>query len=416
MAEEDVRIRMQRDKLALAGEVRELAGPFSTLRAQFSLSDYRHEEVEGSGAVGTTFKNRGGDLRVEAVHARQPLGAGQLEGVLGLQAERARFEALGEEAFVPSTRNRSVAAFLHEQWSLGALLQLSAGLRVERAQQESAGDADATEPKFGAPQQRGFTPRSASVGAVWQLAAPWQLSGSVAFTERAPTAYELFANGLHAATASFERGDAAQAKERGRNLDLALQWQQGPNHFRLSAFHSRFSNYIALMHAGEPDVVDAEGGNLPVYVFQGVPARLQGWELEGRQRLWSRGANLDLEARLDTVRGNNLARAEPLPRLAPLRATLALHWQQQDWTLKAELQHATRQDRVPTDDRPTPAWTQLHLAAAYTLRLAGADGLAFVKLNNAGNQLAYNASTVGTLRPLSPLPGRALMAGLRLSF
>ena len=75
-----------------------------------------------------------------------------------------------------------------------------------------------------------------------------------------------------------------------------------------------------------------------------------------------------------------------------------------------------RGPRCRVRDHATPAWTQLHLSAAYALRLAQADGLAFVKLNNLGNRLAYNASTIATLRPLSPLPGRALLAGLRLSF
>ncbi|MFO1251767.1 MAG: TonB-dependent receptor [Inhella sp.] len=416
VAEEDVRIRMQRDQLALAGEVRALSGFFNTLRAQASLSDYRHEEVEGSGAVGTTFKNRGGDLRLEAVHARLPLGAGQLEGVLGFQAERARFEALGEEAFVPSTRSRSAAVFLHEQWQLGAPLMLNAGLRVERAAQDSAGDADPAEPRFGPALQRRFSPRSASVGAVWNLDAQWQLSSSATYTERAPTSYELFAKGVHAATASYEQGDPEQAKERGRNLDLALQWKQGHGLFKLGAFWSRFANYIALVHAGLPEHVDDAGDSLPVYVFQGLPApRLYGWNWKAAGACPGGPARPGPRSPAGHGARRQLAAASAV-RLAPLRATLALHWQLQDLSLKAELQHATRQSRVPGDDRPTLAWTQLHLAASYALRLAGADGLAFIKLNNLGNQLAYNASTVGTLRPLTPLPGRAVMAGLRLSF
>jgi iron complex outermembrane receptor protein len=75
-----------------------------------------------------------------------------------------------------------------------------------------------------------------------------------------------------------------------------------------------------------------------------------------------------------------------------------------------------KQDRVPSDDTATPAWTMVNLSAAYRLRLGNSDALAFVKLNNAGDRLAYNASTIGTVRPLSPLAGRSLMAGLRVMF
>ena len=49
----------------------------------------------------------------------------------------------------------------------------------------------------------------------------------------------------------------------------------------------------------------------------------------------------------------------------------------------------------------------------------GADTLSrllFAKLQNAGNALAYSAATTGTLRKLSPLPGRGLTVGLRVAF
>jgi iron complex outermembrane receptor protein len=416
VAEEDVTIRMQRDKLSLSGEVRDLGSFISTVRAQAGFTRYQHQELEGTGEVGTTFKNKGGDLRVEAVHGARTLGAGQLEGVFGVQAESSRFEALGEEAFVPTTRSRQAAAFVYEQWSLGKAFQLSGGLRAERSTVDSDGDADPADARFGPAMQRRFSPKSASLGAVWNLDAHWQLSGNAAYTERAPTSYELYANGVHAATSTFERGDTTQAKERGRNVDVALQWKSGHHHAKVGAFWSRFQNYIALVRSSEPDFIDDEGNSVPVYAFRGVPARLYGAEMDAGTRLWQGAGSIDLEGHVDLVRGNNLSTGEPLPRMAPLRATAALYWQHDAWSARAEVQHATKQTRVPGDDTTTPASTIVNLSAAYKLRLGESDALVFVKLNNAGNALAYNASTIGTVRPLSPLPGRALMAGLRVSF
>jgi len=71
---------------------------------------------------------------------------------------------------------------------------------------------------------------------------------------------------------------------------------------------------------------------------------------------------------------------------------------------------------VPTDDPATPAYTVVNLAASWTLNMRGADGLLFLRLNNVGNDLAYNATTLATVRPLAPLPGRGMMVGLRLNF
>ena len=172
VAEEGVVIHMKRNKLALAGEVRDMGGFISTLRAQFGYTDYVHQEVEGSGEVGTTFKNKGSDFRLESVHAKTAVGSGQLEGVFGLQGESATFEALGEEGFVPTTHTRQLAAFVLEQWKLGNGLQLSAGARYQHDRVRSDGDADPAEVKFGPAQAHSFSPTSASLGVPPAATAP----------------------------------------------------------------------------------------------------------------------------------------------------------------------------------------------------------------------------------------------------
>jgi iron complex outermembrane recepter protein len=415
VAEEGVVIHMKRDKVALAGEVRDLAGPFTTLRLQAGSTDYQHQEVEASGEVGTTFKNKGVDYRVEALHARASLGGGELAGVVGLQGENSSFEALGEEGFVPKTHTGQVAAFVLEQWQAAPSLQLSAGLRYESDHVKSDGDADAEEPRFGPASKRSFSPANASIGGALQIDKEWKLNVSAAHTERAPVSYEIYANGIHAATGTYERGNLDQAKERGNNLDAGLEWRRGENHVKVGAFVSRFSNYIALVPTGEPPAEDA-GETFPVYEFRGVSARLHGGEAEAQARVLDAGSKLDLDGRVDFVRGDNRSTGEPLPRIAPVRVAVGATWQLAAFSTRLEVQHADRQSRVPSDDMATPGYTLVNLSASYKLRLGGADGLLFAKLTNLGNQLAYNATTIETVRPLSPLGGRAASAGLRIAF
>ncbi|MEO5695662.1 MAG: TonB-dependent receptor [Burkholderiaceae bacterium] len=416
VAEDDITIRMRRDKFALAGEILVPDGFITTLRGQAASTDYQHQEIGGDGAVGTTFKTRGSDARVEAVHRAFPLGTGRIEGTFGAQFESSRFSALGEEAFVPSTRTRQVAAFLLERWTWGDSGHVSAGVRAEQVRLRSEGDADGAGPQFGPPREREFSPRSASLGAVLNLSPQWQLSSNWSYTERAPTSYELYANGVHAATSAYERGDPQQIQERGRNLDLALGWKEGANRVKLGVFESRFANYIALTATGEPDFVDAAGGSFPVFAFRGVRARLYGLEVDGTWRVMEGVRTVDLDAKLDIVRGSNEDSGEALPRLAPRRATVGVNLVQGAWTTRAEVQHASAQGRVPSTDVATAGWTLVNLSASYALSLAQRDALLFVKLQNVGNKLAYSASTIGTVRALAPLPGRGLTAGLRLSF
>jgi iron complex outermembrane recepter protein len=406
--EPDVTIRLERDRVAFGGEWRGSAGMLRSVNVRGGHTRYRHQEVEGDGTVGTTFESRGDDLRSEWRHA--PLGG--LEGVIGLQAESVRFSALGDEAFVPGTRTREAALFVLEEWRSGPWA-LSGGLRAEQVRVASDGDAPGSPvPRFGAAQSRRFEPLSASIGASATLGGGWQVQATLGHTERAPAYYELYANGLHLATAAFEIGDAALALERSRHAELGLAWGAGPHRVKASVFTTRFSNHIALEATGN-DIDVAEPGDppqlVPEYRFQGVRARLSGFEIEGRVRVLQGTWTLDATGMLDAVRGSNLTSGQPLPRIAPLRGRLGLEAAGGVWRAGADLRHHTKQKRVGAFDAPTDAFTMLDL----WLRAEWTRGIAvFAKLGNVGDELGFNASSVATVRGLSPLPGRALSVGV----
>ena len=349
VAEDDVMIRMKRDKLALAGELRSPQGAITSVRAQVASTRYQHQEVDGSGAVGTTFKSMGTDARVEATHAPLTLAGGRLEGAFGAQVEKVDFSALGAEAFVPNTNTQHSAGFVVERFSWGegapgvaGAGHISVGVRAEQVRVDSLGDESGTEMRFGQAQQRRFTPRSASLGGLLELGAGWQLTSSLSSTARAPTSYELYADGVHAATSAYERGDPTQQQERGRNVDVGVAWRAGPHSIKLNLFESRFSNYIALDATGGPDVVEEDGRAFPVFAFKGVRARLRGYEIEGTWRALDGASRLELEAKLDAVSGTNLSSNEALPRLAPKRATLGAHFARGDFSAGLEVQRNRR--------------------------------------------------------------------------
>jgi iron complex outermembrane receptor protein len=412
VAEPDVTIQMKRDHVGLAGEFKPDGGPLRVVRATFNHTRYQHQEVEGSGEIGTTFKTSGDELRLEAEHA--PLGP--VHGVVGLQLEDFDFSALGEEAFVPTTRTRRQALFALEElsWVGGTA---SAGVRLERARVHSDGDADPAtpDPQFGPAGERRFDLRSVSLGNVYPLTPQWSLTGSLSVSERAPTSFELYANGLHAATGVYERGDTTLPTERGTNLDVAVQWRSGSDHLRLGAFSTRFSRFVSLEATGNDVTVDGE--DFAEYAYRSVRARLHGVEVEGKHRLWEgQGWRFDTTGKLDLTRGTNADTGEALPRIAPLRVNAALDASHGLWGARIELEHAQRQDRVPATDAATDGYTLANLSLTRRFEWSGADALWFVKVTNVGDTLAYSASTIQTVRDLSPMPGRALKTGIRVAF
>ena len=413
--EPDVTIKMQRQRAQLAGERRGLAGPFTEFSFQASQTRYQHQEIEGSGAVGTRFNSQGTELRLQAKQAAQPGLGGAWRGVVGLQLEQLDFSALGAEAFVPTTQTRSSGLFTLQELAIGALTG-SAGARIEQARVRSDGAASAAA-RFGAATQRDFNPHSLSMGLVAKLGSGWQASATLGSTERAPAYYEIYADGLHLATGAYERGDTSQQLERSRHLELGLQWQQGASKLHAALFATRFANYIALAATGLQIAVEAGAPSTrPEYRFIGLPAALHGFEVEARHRLLSSPWRLDASAGLDLVRGSNSATGEPLPRIAPMRLQLGLDAAQGAWRAGVALKSVARQDRVPAEDIATAGATLVDLWASWQQRWGDTDAVWSLKLANLGNALAYNATALRSARELSPAGGRALTAGLRLSF
>jgi iron complex outermembrane recepter protein len=403
VAEDRVTIGMKTTRFAFEGQQRNLPGWFESIKARASHTDYQHTEFD-NGVPGTVFANQGQDLRLEARH--RPVAGWQ--GVLGAQVESGRFSAVGDEAFAPFSRTRSQALFVHEElpttWG-----QFNAGARWESVRVQSLGNPALDRFEMGT---RDFTPLSLAAGAAYKLSSAWTLTSNAAMSQRAPKDYELFANGPHLATHAWEVGNSRLGLEKSNSLDLGLDWKRGPHRMTVTAFASQFANYIGLMNTAETE------DGLPVQRYEGVKARFQGLEVNGRQRLWQGSSTLDLDWRADTVRATHSSTGEPLPRIAPLRLGATLAHAQGPWGSKLWADWHAAQHRVPAGSVATGAYTLLNASVSYRQRLDATVLNWFVRLDNITDQLAYSATSILTSTAFgkSPLPGRSLKLGVQASF
>ena len=420
-AEADARIKMRQDRFALEGESRNLAGAtngiFESVKGKFSYTDYEHREIE-DGVTGTTFKNHGWDARLEATHGK----IGNMTGVIGTQFGHTDFSALGEEAFVPSTATDNAALFVFEELPLisSGDLKLNFGGRLDHSKVKASANGN---DRF-SDAERSFNAGSASAGLLYKLNPVWTVTSNLSYTERAPTFYELYANGPHLATGSFEVGDPNASKERATSIDLGMRFKQGNHSGSVSGYYSRFQNYLALLNTGtfrdsEGNVVAAGSeGALPELQYLGVPATLYGFEAEGKTRLLQKmlttSDSLDFEARADYVHGENRSNGEPLPRLSPLRLGGSLVYAAGPWGARINVDWNARQSRVPTGDTPTDAYTMLGIALTYKMKLSGTQTLFYVRGDNLTNTEARSATSI--LRDIAPLPGRSVRIGMRTQF
>ncbi len=125
--------------------------------------------------------------------------------------------------------------------------KLSAGARYEHVKQQPTA---AGNDKFASAHDRDFNAVSASLGALYKLTSLWSVAGNVAYTERAPALYELYANGPHDATGQYLIGNPDAQKKRPCRPTCRCAVASGPNKGSVGVFYSRFKNYLTEFNTG----------------------------------------------------------------------------------------------------------------------------------------------------------------------
>lgn len=407
VAEPDVRIGMQQSRYEFAGEQRS-DGFLRAIRYKAAYSDYQHVEYESFTQPATTFTNKGFDSRLEFVHNR----VGVFEGAFGVQLQRFRFAALGDEGFLPRTNTAATAAFLYEEATFGAA-KFTAGLRAESVEVGAEEDA-----RFGGARTRRFAPKSGSLGALYTVARDYAVFSNVSYTERAPTYQELFANGRHIATRAFEVGDRELKLERSMAFDFGLRKRGGPLTGTVNVFYNRFRDFVTLVPNGTDDGDPVNP--LPVFDYRHVPAVFRGLEGQLAYIAYERaGRRLTVDLRGDYTRARNRDTGEPLPRIAPHRFGGGISYQVDRTTARLDLMRVGAQNRVAENELPTDRSTMLNATISHTLRSGGAPGAgtewtAYLRGVNLLNQEARSHTSF--LKDVAPLSGRGVVVGLRGSF
>lgn len=423
----DVRIGMDSERYALEGEQNFNNAAFKKIKYRLAKTDYQHLEFE-DGAPETLFVNDGVDGRVEVALQAFKLGNLNVNTDTGVQFERTDFSARGDEAFVPNTSTDQTGVFTIFRASRGQDNSgvFEFGLRADQVDVNAAssGLSPQNGPVAGAGVDAGpginrsFSPNSVSFGYTAPIGNGWSLGGSMSRVERAPSSFELYADGVHVATDAYEKGNPDLKEERGRHLELTSTWAQGESRFNATAFASRYSNYIALIGRTGADAEFIEAADEPpiqVFDFTAVPAEFQGIEL-GYQTAYSWGAGkLQPSIQYDLVRGKRTDGGGNLPRISPQRVVASAAYIHSGWTITPEL-ILVSSSKAGEGDVKVDGYELVNLRVARSFTWGNSGGEVFANLQNLTDELAFSATTLNTVRGFTPLGGRSALLGVKLAF
>ncbi len=402
-SEPGVRIELEQYRVDSRGEFRDLSKSIERVRYSAAFSNYDHAEIEGATA-GTRFQNNAFEGRTELTHSK----IGNLSGTFGAQFEASDFAAEGEEAFLPNTKRYAPGFFAFEELELmdDNKLALQFGGRIETVSLNPEGNN----------QDQDFIPISASTGLSWKIDDSSTYTGglSLAYTERAPAATELYASGIHAARQIAEFGDSNLGIESSLGADITLKKNKGIVTGQLNMFIQEYSDYINLSQTGE----EYEG--FDSFRYNQIDARFIGFEIESYLHVHdffeSTGHQIDIGGQIDFVKAYNTGNSEDLPRIPPMRFMPKVRYGYEDiLSFSVEGVLAAAQ----TDTAPGELGTSAYQLLNTTLELP----LPYLRKNNLmlyarGLNLTNEEARIHSsfIKDLAPLPGRSALIGLSGSF
>ena len=466
--EEGTQAKMKQDRLQLLSDMNFSNSFINQLSTKLAYTDYEHQEIE-EGEVGTTFSNKSTELKADLYHQEY----NGWQGAWTFHYKNSDFEAIGEEAFTPPSNTDSFAvAWLEEKHYDNLLFQL--GARIEQVNIEAKGgeielgylvhedehhdeehhDGEHEEDHYDDEhhlelEEQKFTPVSLSAGLVWTYQEGYNLGMSAAFSQRAPSAAELFSFGPHIGTSTFEVGAMYEIEQEGDEIhvelasndpeietsySLDLTWRkfEGDFGFVVSAFYNHVEDYYYQQDTGltfesghddhedehdEHEIDDHEDEHeeeheegLPILVYQQDDVDMYGVEAEFIYQI------------TDSVKTNifgdyikaKLSDGGNLPRIPPMRIGASLQYQENNYSGELSINHYFEQDDIAPLETVTESYSILDMNVNYYLEGFGNDLVIYAKANNLTDEVAKVHSSF--LKDVSPLPGRNYSIGIRGSF
>ncbi|HET7228966.1 MAG TPA: TonB-dependent receptor [Longimicrobium sp.] len=313
--EEGPERKLSDDRLQLSGTF-PVRGARIETRAQVqrhSLVEVADEAPGGGAPTGeeaTQFDLLLNTATADVLAHLAPSRLGQV--TLGVSGMLQGNDSRGPVPLVPDATVRSGGAFALWENDFGPV-RLLAGARVDHRSLDARANA-----ALGlGDDDRGWTAESWNAGAVARVWRGLALTAGVGRSWRAPTLFELYANGPRIGEARFDVGDPSLDRERGLELDGGLRWTGARVHGELSVFSNRVDDYIQAF----PTAQQEDG--LRVYRYAATNALLRGVEGEAEVRL---SAPLALRGAFDYVRGTQRGTGDDLAFIPPPRGRVEVEY------------------------------------------------------------------------------------------
>ena len=360
----------------------------TSMKLTFDVSRYQHKELEEN-IVGTTFRNNVYSYR--AMFEQKAVG--KWSGRFGVDGYRRDFSTVGDETLIDGpVKQDAFSAFTLQELKFERV-NFQLGARIENNRYD---------PVNTALPNRSFTGFSGAAGMRVDLWKGGAFVANYTHATRAPALEELYNNGPHDGTLTFEIGNPDLRVETNDGLDFALRHQGKRFRSELNFYYYDLKNFVFLAPTGNVD----PDSRLSIARY-----------LQGNSRFVGTEFSLDATVNkyVTAFTGLDYVNAElkdgtPLPRIAPLRGRVGLDIRYKDFSFRPEFVAVSKQDRVFVNETPTAGYGTVNFTANYVISKKHIAHIFSVNGFNLNNKLYYNH--ISFIKDISPEIGR----GVRVSY
>lgn len=355
---------------------------------RYEAREFEFESDENVTELESEAFNKNFNYRANFNHRR----SGRFSGTFGFSGFTRDYEAVGEEAPAPRTKQNSFAAYGLERVGFERF-GLQFGGRIEQNGYDPEGNL----------RRRNFVGFSGGAGVRVPLWTGGSFVANYQHSFRAPALEELYNHGPHPGIRTFDIGDENLRAEQGDGIDLSLRNSTDRLRFASSFYVYNIRNFVYTAYTGDTD----EESGLRVIEYAQNDARYYGAEADLEAKLVE---SFWFNAKLDFVRAELTKLNKPLPRIPPVRATLGLDWRYRGFSVRPSVILAAKQDRLFDNETATPGYGVFDLDASYTFLTKSVAHVISFNGYNLNNTLYFNH--VSFLKDIAPEIGR----GARLTY
>ena len=373
---------------------------FNKFNLQGTVSEYNHSERTGSGNNhNINFFSDLYEIKTSLNH--NSFIENNSDGLIGFHFQNYDQGALGqEESHLVHTRTSSFALFALESFNFD-LFDLDVGGRLESINLKNN--------SF----EKGFFPSAFSSTIKRNIFNNSNVFAGFDFTERAPNAVELFANGPHHALEQFEVGDSNMNVETSYNFSLGYSYNNGLDNLKIETYYNYIDDFIAADRDGTTTLV--EGEDMNDVIFSQYNALFTGLEVSG-QYAFAKISDFDIISNLmvDFLKGYRTSNDKALSRIPQTKMNFGIQAVNEDWDANLGYYHYFDKDFIGPFQTRTGGHSRLDFDLTRDFNFSDLSGHLMFTASNLLDTVGR--SHLEAKKANVQLPGRSFMFMLKMFY